>query len=250
MRVGLLRRFRHDRRHAVINLNREDGGRRKFILAEMGEHFNTAILPRVKKVIFSPEWREGKSSRRATAEEFARGPRMVKYMRIESYEDALANIRFAADGLATADLRPRYELDWESRESRTFLSEAGLDSPFSYSLELSGEKSRSETADLPETFAQLLGFRVRTRREYWDGKKRRYLVERGEASGRETAVIWRDVSGWSAKDYERDRLFVEREGLAAGADWILMNGDATLKGAESLNPIFAARMFPGEEEGE
>ena len=31
--------------HAVINLNREDGGRRKFILVEMGEHFDTVLMP-------------------------------------------------------------------------------------------------------------------------------------------------------------------------------------------------------------
>ena len=38
--------------HAVINLNREDGGRRKFILVEMGDHFDTVLLPRLKKVAF------------------------------------------------------------------------------------------------------------------------------------------------------------------------------------------------------
>src|SRR5690606_8171263 len=32
--------------HAVINLNREDGGRRKFILVEMADYFDTVLLPR------------------------------------------------------------------------------------------------------------------------------------------------------------------------------------------------------------
>ena len=36
--------------HAVINLNREDGGRRKYILVETNEYFDTVTLPRVKKV--------------------------------------------------------------------------------------------------------------------------------------------------------------------------------------------------------
>ena len=35
--------------HAVIELNREDGGRRKFILVEMGDYFDTVLLPRLKK---------------------------------------------------------------------------------------------------------------------------------------------------------------------------------------------------------
>jgi adenine-specific DNA-methyltransferase len=34
--------------HAVMNLNREDGGRRKFILVEMGDYFDTVLLPRIK----------------------------------------------------------------------------------------------------------------------------------------------------------------------------------------------------------
>ena len=52
--------------HAVINLNREDGGQRKFILVEMGEYFDTVLLPRIKKVTFSPEWRNGRPTRAAT----------------------------------------------------------------------------------------------------------------------------------------------------------------------------------------
>jgi hypothetical protein len=46
--------------HAVMNLNRQDGGKRKYILVEMGEHFNTVILPRIKKVAFCSKWKDGK----------------------------------------------------------------------------------------------------------------------------------------------------------------------------------------------
>ena len=83
--------------HAVINLNREDGGERKFILAEMGEYFDTVLLPRIKKVTFSPEWKDGKPQREVTGEEAERSPRIVKYMRLESYEDALDSIQFDQD---------------------------------------------------------------------------------------------------------------------------------------------------------
>jgi adenine-specific DNA-methyltransferase len=46
--------------HAVINLNREDGGRRKYILVEMGDYFETVLLPRIKKVVYSDSWKNGK----------------------------------------------------------------------------------------------------------------------------------------------------------------------------------------------
>lgn len=39
--------------HAVIKLNREDGGRRKYILVEMGQYFNTVTKPRIQKVIYT-----------------------------------------------------------------------------------------------------------------------------------------------------------------------------------------------------
>ena len=78
--------------HAVINLNREDGGRRKFILVELGDYFDTVLLPRIKKVTFTPEWKDGKPKRLATPEEAERSPRIMKVVRLESYEDALNNL--------------------------------------------------------------------------------------------------------------------------------------------------------------
>lgn len=46
--------------HAVINLNREDGGKRKYILVEMGEYFETVTKPRIQKVIYAKDWKDGK----------------------------------------------------------------------------------------------------------------------------------------------------------------------------------------------
>ena len=240
--------------HAVINLNRTDGGQRKFILAEMGDYFGTVLLPRVKKIIYSPEWKKGKATRPATAEEHKRGPRLVKYHRIESYEDALDNVDFGKKGKDEAmrkldDFIPRYMLRWESRKDPTFLSDAGLENPFDYKLQLSGEAARTERADLPETFAYLIGLRIQTRRVLTDEagrKKPRYVVCRGECGGEDSAVIWRDVSKWTKADYKRDREFVESAGLASGARRIYVNRDSLIDGAEILDPLFHERMFPAE----
>ena len=78
--------------HALVNLNREDGGRRRSILVEMADYFDTVLLPRLKKVTFSPEWKDGKPSRLATSTEAERGPRLLKVVRLESYEDTLNNL--------------------------------------------------------------------------------------------------------------------------------------------------------------
>jgi adenine specific DNA methylase Mod len=75
--------------HAIMNLNREDGGKRKYILVEMGEHFNTVILPRIKKVAFSDKWKEGKANDGQGMSHF------VKYYDLEQYEDVLRRAQYA-----------------------------------------------------------------------------------------------------------------------------------------------------------
>ena len=75
--------------HAVMNLNRADGGKRKYILVELGEHFNTVILPRIKKVAFSDKWKEGKANDGQGMSHF------VKYYDLEQYEDVLRRAHYA-----------------------------------------------------------------------------------------------------------------------------------------------------------
>jgi len=83
--------------HAVMNLNRADGGKRKYILVEMGEHFNTVILPRVKKVAFSSKWKDGKAvqtSEVSKASEVSGISHFVKYFELEQYEDTLRKAQY------------------------------------------------------------------------------------------------------------------------------------------------------------
>ena len=240
--------------HAVINLNREDGGQRKFILVEMGEYFDTVLLPRIKKVTFSPEWRNGSPKRVATPEEAERSPRIVKYTRLESYEDSLDSIEFVDDaGQLRLEEGPdeyllKYMLKWETRQSETLLNAAKLTRPFDYRLRAHANgETRERTADVAETFAYLLGLNVRTRRVY-DDDGRRYLVYRGEtreAPGRGVAVVWRETEGWTQDDFARDRRFVAERKLAEGADMVYVNGDSCIPGAKAVEPIFKTRMFAG-----
>ena len=241
--------------HAVINLNREDGGERKFILVEMGEHFDTVLLPRIKKVTFTPEWKDGHPKRQATAEEVDRSPRIVKYIRLESYEDALDSIAFdrpgqlQLPGLASSDeYLLKYQLRWETRDSETLLNVAQLTDPFRYRLRVhvNGER-RERKVDLPETFNYLLGLSVRTRRTH-DRDGRRYLVYQGTTRAepnRTVAVIWRATAGWTEDDFARDRDFIAAELLTGGADTVYVNGDSCIPGAKPVEPMFKARMFDG-----
>ena len=165
--------------HAVINLNREDGGRRKFILVEMGDYFDTVLLPRIKKVTFSPEWKDGKPQRSATDDEANRGPRIVKVVRLESYEDALNNLEThrtdgqkdlldsveaqGADGFKEQYML-RYMLDVETRGSQSLLNVQAFSDPTAYKLKVkrpASDESREVNVDLLETFNWLIGLTVR-----------------------------------------------------------------------------------------
>jgi len=276
--------------HAVINLNREDGGRRKFILVEMADYFDTVLLPRIKKVTFTPEWKDGKPGRMTTAEEAERSPRLVKVIRLESYEDALNNLTFEEQSgqqaldLFRDDYLLSYMLRWETRHSETLLNVEQLQSPFSYKLHLHRDgEIRERTVDLPETFNYLLGLDVQRRKVYINAggtpaipgeryagsagvslaqcpgnagvspaqcpgnagvSPAQYLVYRGRLrNGRTVVILWRDITGWGVKDYEREAAFVAQQKLTAGADEIYVNGDSRIPGARSLDPIFKERMF-------
>jgi len=236
--------------HAVINLNREDGGRRKFMLVEMADYFDTVLLTRIKKVTFTPEWKDGKPKRMATQEEAERAPRIVKVISLESYEDALNNLTFddassqQALELFRDDYLLSYMLRWETRHSETLLNVEKLQSPFSYKLHIHRDGETGERlVDLPETFNYLLGLDMQTRRVY-DDDGRRYLVYRGALrNGRTVVVIWRATEGWMEADYRRDRDFVAEQKLTEGADEILTNGDSRIPGARSLDGLFKERMF-------
>ena len=238
--------------HAVINLNREDGGQRKFILVEMGDYFDTVLLPRIKKITFTPEWKDGKPRRMATPEEVGRSPRIVKYMRLESYEDALNNIDFdktpAQHLLQFDDYLLKYMLRWETRRSATLLNVEKLSRPFRYKLHIHTDgQTRQQIADIPETFNYLLGLRVETRRVYYDDG-RRYLVYRGQTrEGRRVGVIWRETEGWQKPDFERDKDFVAEQQLTEGVDEVYVNGDSFIREARALEPVFKRRMFAGVE---
>ncbi|WP_338835625.1 site-specific DNA-methyltransferase [Neomoorella thermoacetica] len=235
--------------HAVINLNREDGGKRKFILVEMGEYFDTVLLPRIKKVIFTPKWKNGKPERMSTDEEAARSPRIIKYIRLESYDDSLNNISFTSSVEQQVwefdDYLLKYMLDWETKDCETFLNIEKLASPFNYKLTLiDGQETKIKPVDLPETFNYLIGIHVTSRRVYQDGG-RRYLVYRGVIDHRRVAIIWRDTEGWGQEDYERDKDFVADLKLTEGADEIFVNGDSFIPRAKALDPLFKSRMFGG-----
>jgi hypothetical protein len=145
--------------HAVIDLNRQDNGKRKYILIEMGNYFNTSTKPRILKSIYCDKWKKGKPLSNNSGI-----PQIMKYIRLESYEDALSNITLEEKGsFFGSNLGDEYligyMLDMEAKGS--LLNLDAFISPFEYNMKITEKNECKERrVDVVETFNYLIGLSV------------------------------------------------------------------------------------------
>lgn len=160
--------------HAVISLNREDNlkipgsGNRKYILVEMGDYFDTVTKPRITKVIYASEWKNGKPTSRDTGIS-----QCFKYIRLESYEDTLNNLEFddnpdrsraiESNPSLKEDFMLHYLLNVETRGSQSLLNIDAFTDPTAYTLKIKkpgSDEQVEKQIDLIETFNYLIGLRL------------------------------------------------------------------------------------------
>ena len=146
--------------HAVTKLNRLDNGKRKYILVEMGEYYDTVTKPRMQKVIYSADWKDGKPVNRNTGIS-----QIMKYIRLESYEDALSNVELDTaqgdilSGLFGDEYLVHYMLNQEANGS--LLNIDAFRDPFSYRMKITeNNEAKLRPVDLVETFNYLIGLTV------------------------------------------------------------------------------------------
>ena len=211
--------------HAVINLNRKDRGKRKYILCEMGEYFDTVTKPRIQKVIYSKDWDGGKPvSREGSSHCF-------KYMRLEQYEDTLNNLTLQPVNISkdNADFYDGYVLgymlDIETRDS--LFNMKWFRNPWDMKLRITRQnETREEKIDVIETFNYLIGLNVVS---ILYPKKGICTVEGVTRSGERTLVIWRDcdtVDNEALDDFFRNMNYSTRD---TEFDSIYVNGDNNLE---------------------
>ena len=222
--------------HAVMNLNRDDGGQRKFILVEMGAYFDTVLTRRLKKAVYSTDWKEGKPQTRNTGISH-----IFKIVRLESYEDTLNNLRLArteeqkaALGKATDEQRDAYLLgyflDVESEGSASLLDVARFRDPFGYKLDIatsSAGETKETNVDLMETFNWLLGLKVK----HID-HQRGFLSVTGERrAGGRCLILWRTLGDDEKADNAALVKYLEKITVSPADteyDFIYVNGPHTL----------------------
>ena len=178
---------------AVIESNRVDNYGRKFILMETNTYIDSTILPRIKKTVFSSKWRNGKP------ESYDGVSLLLKFQRLESYDDALNNLELKRPMVDLFDNNPEfkedyllsYMLDVESRGS--LLSVDDFKNPFDYQMNIAVDSAGAyerRKVDLVETFNYLIGLTVK---QIDARPERGFTTVTGVLpSGESCLVLWRD----------------------------------------------------------
>lgn len=255
--------------HAVINLNREDNGNRKYLLVEQGEYFDTVVKPRIQKVVYSEDWKGGKpilSKSKSDENPYKGISHCLKVVKLESYEDTLNNLelnRSPAQNDLFADLTPaqkddylmHYMLDIESKDS--LLNVADFANPFDYQLKITADSAGAYTVqniDLIDTFNYLIGLKVRNI-DYQ--LKQGYVQVVGHLrTGEFVTVFWRDVEkvNYEALDKIMNKLSINPKDEEY--KYIYVNGDHNINSklikkadgsseikVRSIEQVFLERMF-------
>lgn len=242
--------------HAVIDLNREDNGKRKYILVEMGEYFDTVLKPRVLKAVYSKDWKKGKPVGRDGVSQ------LIKVIRLESYEDTLTNLRVQqteqqarllekAGGRFQEQYALRYWITEETRGSASLLDIKRFEDPWSYTMEIghsSAAETKHVTVDLVETFNYLLGLRVNGV-DYAPGVT---LVQGtlppapGQTTGEQALVVWRNTREMDAKELDRFLWNQRINPHDMGFDVVYVNGDNYLENSRRTDETWKVRLIEEE----
>jgi len=237
--------------HAVINLNREDGGRRKYILVEMGDYFETVLLKRIKKVVYSDNWKDGKPQKGKGISHF------FKYLYLEQYENTLNNLELPREREGQLALEQfgdeyllHYILESDTQSKPSLLNIKQLHDPFNYKIRVCEDNGiRERVVDLVETFNYLLGIRVKKMRQFQDNG-RLYRAVLGEKHGKRIVIVWRPLNGLNGdtKTLQQDQQFIESVVLPAllgngmKPDRLLVNGECYVPASEPIEPEFKRLM--------
>lgn len=233
--------------HATQLLNNEDKGSRKCILIEQGDYIYTVIIPRIKKVAYSFDWKDGKSKNGSMN---GLGV-FFKYQRLEQYEEALENIAFKATGdslqkaLEFDQYIPKYFLQFETQGSPTLVNTDVMANPWEYNLKVwdGYTYDNEQPADLVETFNYLIGLHMqKCVTKQINGHRYQFVAGHNNA-GKQLLVVWRNTEGWKLPDYEADKQALLSELKAFTYDQLYISGQAHIEGYQPIEEIFKNKML-------
>jgi len=216
--------------HAVLRLNKEDEGKRRYILVEAGDWFETIMVSRIKKIMFSDSWKDGKPLE--NNEIFDGHSHIFKYQYLEQYEDTLDNIEFKQE-----------ESDFIYNLPHKFTD------PFNFKLKIRKPDGCYEeiSVDLIETFNYLMGIYVKKLVSLQNKGKIYRIVLGVREETKQVAVIWRDITDMIEEDYKQEKEFLtEKLSDLNNYDEIYVNAKSALEKAQNLEELFIEKMWETE----
>jgi adenine-specific DNA-methyltransferase len=204
--------------HATLSLEKKHNNKRKYILIEMGEYFKDVTKLRIKKIMFSDTWKNGKPE---SGDGYSH---IFKYQNLEQYEDTLENIKFESNNLRLIndydDYLIKYMLDYETKSS--VLNIDKFDDPFNYKITITENKEKiDKKVNLIETFNYLIGLKVKTF-DVYNQFNRKYKVISGKKDDESVLVIWRKTIDL---DLKADKDFIENNLNIDDYKKVYINGD-------------------------
>jgi adenine-specific DNA-methyltransferase len=183
----------------------------KFIGIEVSDYFDSKILTRMKRVYYGIDG--GIESKAQSG--------LIKYIRLESYEDALNNLQLKRTSEQGSLLEQQdklreqymlsYMLDVESAGSTSLLNISAFADPFNYSMNIACSNETKETVvDLVETFNWLLGIKVMriSQKDYRTAEFETDVEGRLQLKGRPRTCAAGE--GWTFQEVEGQTLSGEK----------------------------------------
>ena len=254
--------------HAVINHNKKNEFSEKhYILIQDDDLiFTSKTLRRTKNVIYSSDWKLDKVTSRNTGVSH-----IMKYMKLESYEDALSNIslddeKHGLSSLFGDDYLINYMLDIEAEGS--LLNLDAFKTPFEYKLKVTeNNETKEKNVDVVETFNYLIGLTVQTASAItyfnavkdengeYEGAVRLVKdiggtygfkqVEGTTPDGKRVLVIWRTISdNLIESNAALDAYFTKHRINPQDREYdiIYVNGDNNLQNISTAEDTFKVQM--------
>ena len=229
--------------------------RRKWVGIEMGEHFYTVVLPRMKEVLGydTSGISKDKNIRKNYNENYAGG--FFKYYDVEQYEDSLNNIEFDKSKEDSSVLNSiqhyfmKYILNYETNNSNIFLNVRLLENPFNYNLKIINDgEEKIVNIDLIETFNNL--YEVIVKKVLLLNNDKKYIFVFGEKENNNILIVWRDLKNINYED-DKDFIYdtINKYFKDKNIDTLLTNGNNIVNnsiiknGGKSLDPIYHNLIF-------
>jgi len=166
--------------HAAIKLNKQDDGFRKYLLLEMGIYFNNVTKPRIQKVVYSDNWKNGKPLDNNGSQNH-----IFKYQVLEQYEDVLDNLH-TYNGVLPNNIPIKYLY---RPEENSIDSTLNLFNPFNNIINY-GQPTQQGFIDLVETYIYLEGYFIKSIKTFNLNKKFYKVVETTNG----VLLVWRVIT--------------------------------------------------------